>query len=110
MKLRPCCQGVLGGSNLRRQAEPTPGQTQWLSGKQKEHKLKLLGPDIFWWGGGLPREWGGGSKVRYAAVCPGNQTFDGMSSDCCWDIPGVPENFERKVVLSSKNLGPYNVC
>ena len=27
-----------------------------------EHKLKLLGPDIFRWGGGLPREGVGAKK------------------------------------------------
>ena len=29
-----------------------------LSGKKKQHELKPFGPDIFWWGGGLPREGG----------------------------------------------------
>ena len=33
-----------------------------LSGKKKEPKLKLFGPDIFGWGGGLPREGVGAKK------------------------------------------------
>ena len=33
-----------------------------LSDKKKEHKSKLLGPDIFRWGGGLPREGMGAKK------------------------------------------------
>ena len=34
-----------------------------FSGKKKEHKLKLLGPDIFQWGGGLPCEGVGVKKI-----------------------------------------------
>ena len=51
---------------------PTVPQTQphrglLRSGKRKEHKLKLFGLDVFWWGTGLPREWGGGQR---GSVCP----------------------------------------
>ena len=45
------------------------------SGKKKEPKPKLFGPDIFRWGGGLPREWGGSQTVRYVPRNQGNQTF-----------------------------------
>ena len=31
-------------------------QTLSISGTKEEHKPKLLSPDIFRWGGGLPRE------------------------------------------------------
>ena len=34
----------------------------WLSGKKKEPKPKLFGPDIFGWGGGFPREGVGAKK------------------------------------------------
>ena len=35
------------------------------SGQKKEHKTKnFLGPDIFRWGGGLPREGVGAKKFR----------------------------------------------
>ena len=35
---------------------------QKRSGKKKEHKLKVLGPDLFRWGGCLPREGEGAKK------------------------------------------------
>ena len=50
------------------------------SGKKNEHKPKLFGPDIFGWGGGLPRE-GVGAKKFGTSFKTQNQTF--------WrDIPG----------------------
>ena len=61
-----------------------------LSGKKKEPKPKLLGPDIFGWGGGLPREGVGAKKFSMSFETQGSQTF--------WrDIPGVPEKFEKKM-------------
>ena len=51
-----------------------------ISGKKKEQKPKLLGPDIFRWDGGLPRE--------------------GVSRHICWDIQGVFKKFEKKKTLS----------
>ena len=33
--------------------------------KKRNHKLKLLGPDILWWGGVLPREGVGAKKFRF---------------------------------------------
>ena len=45
------------------------------SGKTKEHKPKLLGPDIFCWGGGLPREGVGAKKFGMSFETQGNQTF-----------------------------------
>ena len=46
------------------------------SGKKKEPKPKLFGPDIFGGrGGGLPREGGGGQKVRYVLRNPGKPNF-----------------------------------
>ena len=41
------------------------------SGKKKEHKLKLLGPDIFRWGGGLPREGVGAKKFSMSIETQG---------------------------------------
>ena len=45
------------------------------SGKKKEPKPKLLSPDIFWWGGGLPRERVGAKKFDTSLETQGNQTF-----------------------------------
>ena len=43
---------------------PSRTLSRVFSGKEKEHRLKLLGLDIFQWGGGLPREKvGGGEKL-----------------------------------------------
>ena len=50
-------------------------QAPLRSGTKKEPKPKLLGSDIFLWGAGLPREGGGGQKVRYVPRNQGNQTF-----------------------------------
>ena len=51
-------------------------------GKKKEPKPKLFGPDIFGWGGGLPRKGVGAKKFGMSFEAQGNQTF--------WrDIPGV---------------------
>ena len=49
--------------------------------QEKEHKPKLLGPDIFRWGGGLPRERVGAKKFGMSPQTQVNQSFG-------WDIPG----------------------
>ena len=55
------------------------GKSSVLSGKTKEPKPKLFGPDIFGWG--LPREGVGAKKFGVSFETQGNQTF--------WrDIPG----------------------
>ena len=46
-----------------------------ISGKKKEPKPKLLGPDILRWGGGLPREGVGAEKFGMSLGNQGNQTF-----------------------------------
>ena len=45
------------------------------SGTKNEHKPKLLRPDSFRWGRGLPHEGVGGEKVWYVPRNQGNQTF-----------------------------------
>ena len=51
------------------------------SGTKKEPKPKLLSPDIFWWGGGLPREGAGAKKFGMSLETQGIKLF--------WrDIPG----------------------
>ena len=52
-----------------------------LSGKKKEHKPKLLSPDVFRWGGGLPRE-GLGAKT---SVCPSKPREPNFFEEC----PGI---------------------
>ena len=56
---------------------------------------KLLSPDIFWWGGGLPRE-GVGAK---SSVCPSKLGKPNFFGGVSWDLlgyPGAPEKFEKK--------------
>ena len=67
----------------------------YCSGKKKEPKPKLFGPDIFQWSRGLPRERVGGQKARYVPGNQGSQTF-WAGWDFAGDMPGVPEKFEKK--------------
>ena len=66
------------------------------SGKRKEHKPKLFGPDILRWGGGLPRE-GGGPK---SSVCPSKPEkpnfFGGISRDFAGISRGRPKSLRKK--------------
>ena len=83
-----------------------PSSKALASGTKKEHKPKLLSPDIFRWGRGLPREGGGGQKVRRVPRNQGNQTF--------WaGYPGIPEapgKFEKKKFVFN-SLVPYSqIC
>ena len=67
------------------------------SGKRKEHKPKLLVPEIFGWGGGLPRE-GMGAK-KFGMSKPGKPNLlGGISRNFGWDIPAVPKKFENRKV------------
>ena len=69
------------------------------SGKKKEPKPKLFVPDIFRWGGGLPRERVGAKKFGMSLETQGNQTLGRDIPGFCRDIPPkVPEKFERKKV------------
>ena len=69
-----------------------------LSGKKKEPKPKLFGPDIFQWGRGLPREWVGTKKFDMSLETQGIELFGRDIPGFCPDIPGVPEKFEKKKV------------
>ena len=51
-----------------------------LSGTKKEHKPKLLSPNIFRWGSGLPHE-GVGQKVRYVPRNQEIKLLGGVSRD-----------------------------
>ena len=62
------------------------------SGKKKEPKPKLFGPDIFGWGGGLPRE-GVGPK---SLVCPSKSRQTKLSGRTSRDFAGISRG-ARKV-------------
>ena len=57
-------------------------------------------------GGGLPREGVGGQKAWYVLRNPGKSNIlAGYPGIFCWDIPGVPEHFEKtKFVFDSRPL------
>ena len=66
------------------------------SGTKKEHKPKLLSPDIFRWGRGLPREGVGAKKFGMSLETREIKLFWQDIPGFCRDIPGVPEKFEKE--------------
>ena len=78
----------------------------WQSGTKKEPKPKLLSPDIFWWGGGLPREGVGAKKFGMSLETQGIKLFGRDIPGFCRDIPEAPEKFEKKMFgFNSRPLG-----
>ena len=77
-----------------------------MSGTEKKPKPKpkLLGLDIFWWGGGLPREGVGAKKFGMSLETRETKLFWRDIPGFCWNIPGVPEKFEKKEFMF--NFGP----
>ena len=76
-----------------------------VSGKKNEPKAKLFGPDIFGWGGGLPRE-GVGAK---SSVCPSKpkeaKLFGGISRDFAGISWKRPKSLRKKMfVFNSRPL------
>ena len=71
-----------------------PGHTLY-SGTKKEPKPKLLSPDIFRWGGGLPREGVGAKKFGMSLEAQGIKLFWRDIRGFCRDIPEAPEKFEK---------------
>ena len=67
-----------------------------VSGAKKEPKPKLLSSDIFWWGGGLPREGVGAKKFGMSLETQGIKLFGRDIPGFCRDIPEAPEKFEKK--------------
>ena len=65
-------------------------------GTKKEPKPKLLSPDIFQWGRGLPREGVGAKKFDMSLETREIKLFLRDIPGCCRDIPEVPEKFEKK--------------
>ena len=75
------------------------------SGKKKEPKPKRFGPDIFGWGGGLPREGVGAEKCGMSLETREIKLFGRDIPGFCRDIPEVPEKFETKNFKF--NVGPH---
>ena len=66
------------------------------SGRKKEPKPKLFGPDIFQWGRGLPRERVGAKKFDTSLETREIKLFGRDIPGFCRDIPGAPKKFEKK--------------
>ena len=80
-------------------------RTCQLSGTKKEPKPKLLSPDIFRWGRGLPRARVGAKKFGMSLETREIKLFWRDIPGFCWDIPAVPEKFEKKrLVFSFRSL------
>ena len=77
-----------------------PVLTLRISGKEKEPKPKLFGPDIFGLGGGLPRKGMGAKKfgMSFKARKKPRKTkrFSGISRDFLPGYPGDARKFEKK--------------
>ena len=69
------------------------------SGKKNEPKPKLFGPDIFRWGGGLPREGVGAKKFGMPLETREIKLFWQDIPEFCSDIPAAPEKFKKKVCV-----------
>ena len=67
-----------------------------VSGKKKEPKPKLLGPDVLLWGGGFPREGVGAGKFGMSLKTRESKLFWWDIPGFCRDIPEAPEKFEKK--------------
>ena len=67
-----------------------------LSGMKEERKPKLLSPDIFRWGRGLPREGVGAKKFGMSLETREIKLFGRDILGFYWDIPAMPEKFDEK--------------
>ena len=69
----------------------------WLfSGTKNEPKPKLLSPDIFRWGRGLPHEGVGAKKFGMPLETREIKLFWRDIPGFCWDIPGRPKSLRKK--------------
>ena len=67
--------------------------------RKKEHRSKLLSPDIFRWGRGLPCE---GMRAKKFGMPLETREIRLLGRDIpgfCWDIPAVPEKSEKKKLV-----------
>ena len=74
------------------------------SGQRNEPKPKLFGPDIFGWGGGLPREGVGAKKFGMSFETQGTKLFRGISRDFAGISRQRPKSLRKTIVLNSRPL------
>ena len=80
----------------RQKSVSQPSPDTFESGTKNEPKPKLLSPDIFRWGRGLPHEGVGAKKFGMPLETREIKLFWRDIPGFCRDIPGVPEKFENK--------------
>ena len=81
-----CCQTTT--------ARKTPATSH-----KTEQKPKLLSVDIFRWGSGLPQEGAGAKKFGMSLETTEIKLFWPDIPGFCWDIPAVPETFEKNIFV-----------
>ena len=103
MWLAMCQDHGKGGLGLRGLAVTTEtamsahNRQNRQSGKKKEPKPKLFGPDIFQWGRGLPRERVWGQKSSICPSKPGkSNSLGGISLDFAGISRGRPKSLREK--------------
>ena len=69
------------------------------SDTEKEPKPKLLSLDIFWWGGGLPREGVEAKKLDMSNETRETKLFCGISRDFVGIFRGRPKSLRKKVCV-----------
>ena len=100
-RLEPPCVGLLHTRTcLWQDTSHSSVSERSKSGTKKEPKPKLLSPDIFWWGGGLPREGVGAKNFCMSLETQGIKLFWRDIPGFCRDIPEAPEKFEKKCLGS----------
>ena len=104
-------EGHALSSSCRKRVVEFKGGSRHLSGTRKEPKPTLLSPDIFRWGGGLPREGVGAKKFGMPLETREIKLFWRDIPGFRRDIPEAPEKFEKKKFgLNSRPLilvAPY---
>ena len=89
-----CCSAISAAQLSENYSATSVFTRGMLQGWEKEHKPKLLNPDIFRWGRGLPHEGVGAKKFGMSLETQGKSGQD--IPGFCRDIPGVPENLRKK--------------
>ena len=75
---------------------------------EKGTQTQVFESDIFWWGGGLPREGVGTKKFGMSLETWETNFFLQGVPGFCWDIPGAPESLRKRNLCSI--LGLYSLC
>ena len=84
------------GLDVRGKIRPKKFQFMFFLAQRKERKPRLLSPDIFLWGRGLPREGVGATKFGMCLKTREIKLSERDIPGFCWDIPAVPEKLRKR--------------